>query len=224
MFEIKEIEDEKFDEFYERAMGELNKFFEKNWILDKPIAVFIPNKETYDSVRGRKTDDWERAFACGNSIYLLDPKAYKKDASCHVYSDENFFMLMKHELTHCFWNLFTSKYRPIWLSEGLAIYLAGQYQMRDRPKEFSNFLDFYDELDRYTYDEAGFVVEILVEKFGKEKMLDLLGKLDSVECEDGFYNLFERIYGFRIGYEKMNELLGENGPQISRIDADGGEE
>lgn len=221
MFEIKEIDNGKFDGFYEKAMRELGDFFDKDWVENRPALIFVPDRKTYNSIRGKETDDWEIAFASNDSIYVLDPKAYEND-TCHVYSDENFFMLIKHELAHSFWNLFTPWHRPVWLSEGLALYLAGQHKTRIKPKGFSNFLGFHHEHGRLVYDEPGFVVGLLVDKFGKGKLLELLRDLGPVESEKEFYDLFEKVYGFKISYEKMNELLEENRPQISQIDTDGG--
>ncbi|MBS3087722.1 hypothetical protein J4226_03950 [Candidatus Pacearchaeota archaeon] len=209
MFKIEKIKNEKFDEFYERAMKELDEFFERDWIMNRTKIVFVPDRKTYNSIRDKETDGWEIAFACNDSIYLLDPEAYEKDADGHIYSDERFFMLIKHELTHSFWNLFHYSHTPVWLSEGLALYLAGQYKTRTCPEKFVNFLDFYGEYGKFVYNESGFVVKILVEEFGKENVLELLKGLGSIKSEDQFYDLFERVYGFRISYDEMNKLMRE---------------
>lgn len=208
---VREILDGKFRECYDRCMGELGRFFEKEWVRDMPKLFFVDSRKILDKLIGRETEEWEIAIAYGNgTVFLLAPEAYEKD-SCHEYSDYRIFKTINHELAHCFWDIFTRKHRPLWLSEGLAVHLAGQIDREHICGRFSGFLECYDSIGMNDYFESGFAVRVLVERFGNGKILELLRGLDSVEDQDGFYGLFEKVYGFRISYEEMNKLLGRVG-------------
>lgn len=209
MFEINKIDNEKLDGFYEKAMTELGEFFGKNWIKNRPKCFLVKDRKTMDALHEEATEEWVVGTTNNRSdIYLLAPDAYEKD-SCHNYSDEDFFMTIKHELAHCFWRLFSERGLPLWMNEGLAIYLSGKIDEEKIRGGFSDFLKYYNTFGKGNYFESGFAVRLLIERFGKEKFLELLKKLDSVESEDEFHDLFERVYGFRIGYGKMNEMLEE---------------
>ena len=69
---------------------------------------------------------------------------------------------------------------PIWLDEGFAIYTSNQLSTKERPKEFKNFLKYYSYEDEKVYLEAGFVVEGLINKYGKEKAIGFLKVLSNV--------------------------------------------
>ena len=95
---------------------------------------------------------------------------------------------------------------PVWLSEGTAIYTSGQTKLKLKPKELKNFLEFYAEGGSEVYAESGFVIEALVKKFGKEKLLKLIESLKNISNENQFKDAFQNIYGFPLNYEKINEI------------------
>ena len=105
--------------------------------------------------------------------------------------------------------------KPTWLTEGLAGYLSGQLKWREAPKKFERSLMFYDwsKLDwnekkdcKGFYPESGFMVKMLVEKFGKEKLLKLLKKIKGKDLsEKEFKDKFKKNYGFDLNYEEINK-------------------
>jgi len=85
------------------------------------------------------------------------------------------------------------------------------YLLQDKMKkiiEFSNFLDFYDKGGSGVYNESGFAVQLLVEKFGKQKLFELIKNLKSVKSADEFNASFKNIYGFEATYNGFNSLRG----------------
>jgi len=55
-------------------------------------------------------------------------------------------------------------------------------------------------------------VELLIERYGKEKLLELLKAIKREKPdESGFARLFEKVYGIELSYEKLNDLLDGKG-------------
>lgn len=51
------------------------------------------------------------------------------------------------------------------------------------------------------YVESGFVVEMLVKKFGKNKLFELIRSLQDVSDEKQFSAIFKKNYGFQLSYK-----------------------
>ena len=153
---------------------------------------------------GMKTEDWMVGWINRNKVYVLDSKSYEKE-SCHKYSEDEYKKLIKHELPHCYF-LKLSKYKsePDWLWEGTALFVSGQCKTRERPEKFEDFLEYYGKKSKYVYRESGFVVELLFEKYGIDKLLLLIKSLGHNEEE--FKKKFEEIYGFELSYDGANKL------------------
>ncbi|GEM_PF-1529219 len=128
--------------------------------------------------------------------------------SNHKYSAEKYYSLLKHEISHAFYRILCDgQNKPIWLCEGVAIYTSGQNGEKRPIDRFKKFLDFYEDGGKGVYDESGFVVHILVNEFGKQKLLDLIKGLKSTSSQKDFAALFVQIYGCEPTYERFNELL-----------------
>ena len=193
------------DKNYPKIMSELNSFFGINWTKDLPKIFIVENRKTFDEILGKKTENWLVGHAENRIIYLLDGIKFKTEAN-REYTDEKYLSLLKHELTHLFVNLLNNKHIPLWLNEGTAIYLAGQNKLRKNiPTKFKNFLKFSKESiigEENVYEESGFVIEILVNKFGKEKLISLIKKSQ----DDSFKTSFKEIYDFDLNYTNINKL------------------
>ncbi|MDD5191660.1 MAG: hypothetical protein PHH54_01935 [Candidatus Nanoarchaeia archaeon] len=205
-FSIQNVNDKKIEKDYEKAMTELDDFFELNWIVNKPRAFLVKDRQTIDKLLGKKTEDWVVGFVNKADVYILDKDNYEKE-SCHKYSDEEYSKTIKHELTHSFFQVISGfKNKPDWLWEGIAIYLSEQYKTKNKPKKFSEFLDYYEKGGSGVYKEAGFIVKLLVEKFGKERILKLIRALKDVNSKKEFEEKFRRIYGFELNYKNINKV------------------
>ena len=206
MLEIKNKKDKLAEKFYNESMKELNEFFNINWQQNKPLLIFVSDRKIFDNIYKRKTEKWIVACNTGVAIFILDRKNFEKQSS-HKYSDEHYKKLIKHELCHSFCDVLAyRKFYPLWFGEGIALYLAEQIKEKIPPKEFSNFLEFYDKQDSKMYDEGGFVVAVLIEKFGRDRLIRLIKKLNDVESEEDFMKEFKKIYKFDLNYKNINEL------------------
>jgi len=93
----------KVKDFYNKAMKELIDFYGVNWIENTPVIYLIDSRESLDIISGYKTEDWVVGRALSyNKLLLLSPESYETESS-HKYSDEEYYSLLKHELSHLFY-------------------------------------------------------------------------------------------------------------------------
>lgn len=204
-YSITEKNNPKLQEFYSRAITELNDFFEISWQENRPDVILVPDRAEIDRLRGEKTEPWLVGWTLNGkgNVYLLDSENFEKE-SVHTYSDDKYYRLMKHELAHCYYSKVSNgTLSPIWLREGVSIFLSGQNVEKQKPTRFQNFLDFYDHGGKDVYEEAGFVVEYLVKMFGKNKLVLLLKESKDASTSEDFSKLFTRIYRFKLDYDSF---------------------
>lgn len=209
VYKIKENHDKDLKDFYEKTIKELGNFFGINWTRNKPKLFLVPDRKTIDSLRETKTPRWVVGWGGAKiGVYILDSKNFLKESE-NSYTPEKWRALIKHELVHCFYDVATGTQRkPVWLNEGVSIYLSGQNQWKKPIKEFKNILEFYEKQGKEVYYESGFLVQLLVEKYGKEKLLELLGEIKEEKPDKKhFAKLFEDVYGFELSYANLNKTL-----------------
>lgn len=205
---ISVLKDKFINDAYKRAMDELNSFFDINWIYETPQIIILKNREAINILKHKKTESWFVAWADNSrNVFILDRNNFGKESS-HKYSNEYYLSLIKHEIAHLFYKILSKgKTGPNWLSEGVAIFTSGQNKFKEMPKKFKDFLKFYDKLEKETYYESGFVVELLVKNFGKNKLLKLIKSLSEINNEERFYKKFKSIYKFDLSYKHLNKIL-----------------
>ena len=76
--------------------------------------------------------------------------------------------------------------------------------------KFLYFIDAYEkDVKKGAYDEGGMVVKILVENFGKKKLLKLISQTKGANDKRKFAKLFKEIYNFDLNYKNFNNLLNK---------------
>jgi|ERR1035437_3093164 hypothetical protein len=206
IFKITPENNEYYEKILKESMDILNTFYEIHWVHHLPKIIVVDDRKSIDLLQSEKTEPWQIGWAEGRSVYVLDKDSLEKESD-HTYTPETYHSLIRHEISHTFYSIVSGGNRkPIWLCEGVAIYTAGQNVEKTKPTEFKTFLDFYNNGGSGVYAESGFVVQLLVEKFGKDKLLELIKGLKSVDTSDTFEKFFEKIYGFLPTYEKFNGL------------------
>ncbi len=197
----------KVETFYKKAMEELKSFYNINWKDNTPVVLLADSRKDYDILSKHKSENWEVGSNIGNNrILLLSPDIYEKE-SIHKYCDEEYYFLIKHELSHLFYNILSKGRGPNWLSEGFAIFTSGELKTKKKPKEFKNFLNYYSAFDKKIYEESGFAVEFLIKEFGKKRVLEFLKKLEKINSEDEFKTSFNSFFDTKLGYSSFNALL-----------------
>lgn len=209
IYELTAKEDKEVGDMYEKAMRELDEFFEVGWKRNSPKIMIIKDRKTIDSLQGEKTPEWVIGWAGSNEIYLLDRNNFEKESN-HTYSKEEYSQLMKHELCHMFFKIVSNAkdYNQfIWLNEGLAGFLSRQYKDNKKPEKFEIFLDQYSNWKGDAYHESAYAVKVLFEKFGKQKLLELITSLNKVKSRKDFEKVFKEIYNSKPTYGFFNKLL-----------------
>jgi len=196
------IKNKKLEKYYDQAMSELKELFDINWVYNTPALIIIDDRKTLDDFEGQKTEDWQVGFCLGTqAVVIINPDNIEKE-SIHKYSDKETYMLIKHELCHCYYQVATSKNGPRWLTEGLSIYASGQI---DKKKHIEKFTDFLES--KKNYFEWGHSVRVLVEEYGIEKIIEFVKSLKGTK-DNEFEKIFEDFFGIKLSYDAFNELLG----------------
>lgn len=207
-FYINYVSDSFIDKIYEEASKQLNDFFDFKWEAKKPKIYVVPDRKTINMLLGEETKSWVVGWSDKKDIFILDRNNYEKESS-ESYKEIYYKGLITHELVHSYFNEITKDhYEPMWVSEGIARYLAGETNYKEKPKQFSKFLKFFkSSVDSDVYYESGHAVKLLVEKYGRKKFIGLVKKFPDITSESVFNNLFEKIYGFELNYMNFNRLL-----------------
>ncbi len=207
---IETFEDEFIDKICRESIDDLNKFYEINWVHHLPVPIVVKDRRSIDILKGEMTESWLVGWAHGNKIYILDRSNFDKESS-HKYSSDTYYSLLKHEISHAFFSILSKgNTKPVWFCEGVAIYTSGQNKEKRPIDSFKEFLDFYEEGGERVYSESSYAVHLLVEEYGKQKLLDLIKGLKSVNSQEDFNALFVNTYGIEPTYEEFNKLLGKN--------------
>ncbi len=209
-FKIDYYPDELIDQTKEDAVAKYNEFY---WIELNPVNIKIhtmKNRETMDQIQWRKTENWNRATTRGSYIYIFDIDVME-EATWWVHKKDiwNYTRCIRHEVAHAVFFTYTnwSKFSITRLNEGMSIYLSGQLIEKRKPEKIEKCLEFRNTTGDEVYNEAGFVIQILIEKHGKEKILNLIKASWTISSKEEFFEKFKGIYGFELSYETINTMI-----------------
>ena len=139
----------------------------------------------------------------GHDMYVLSPKRYRTEAPPFATDQPPFYDVeelkrnLVHELVHVWEELCSPngamEVRPVWFSEGLAMYVAGSYQEHEfkarlRDDYEKDIIPKPAEIDgprNYTW--GCILFEFLLKEFGPRRVLDII--LNS--CEHSVISLLE---------------------------------
>ncbi len=191
---------------FANSVSKLNRFFGLRWKHDLPRVFIMKDRRTIDALSEKKTERWIVGFNDQRYIFALDNASMEKESSHRKRTPKEYASLINHELSHAFFSQLSGGItKPRWLNEGVSIYASGQIKFK--PKEFKEFLEFFDQSGKGVYGEAGYAVKILIEKFGKPKLLKLVKGLGRAKTRTLFNAEFKKIYGFAPSYKTFNHLL-----------------
>ncbi|HOS88836.1 MAG TPA: basic secretory protein-like protein [bacterium] len=209
IFKIQKFEDPILEKLYSQALEELENFFQFKWEKNTPKLIVIDDRDTINAVYGKPTENWMVAWAEDTrNIFILSRENYEKYSS-HKYSEGEFYKLIKHELSHMFYKLITFTDKPRWLNEGISTYISGQLDNTKPLQEFKVFLDYFDKTDAELYKESGYLIKLLMDKFGKDKISQFIKSLKGVKDPETTAKIFQDIFGVQLSYDVLNELLNK---------------
>lgn len=175
---------------------------------DFPVVIRLhESRAKYDRQIGMKTPGWHVGnTSADGSIDLLHPNSFEKHSS-HPKSD--FIKVLKHELWHAFVKKIAGAAAiPVWLNEGLAMYVAGQDVQHKNQQGYyieENFAaklstehgwNMYVNYSAYRY--ACLFTCFLAEKYSLEKLLKLLRSLNKNYYHLHFEEKFKEIFGISL--------------------------
>ena len=94
---------------------------------------------------------------------------------------------------------------PVWLNEGLAIFLANQKKISSLEKS-AKTITFFRNSGKEVYD-SGLLVRRLIKVYGKKRLLALLNNLHYGISEKKFNAIFKKIYGFPLSEKELIKHL-----------------
>ena len=103
----------------------------------------VKDRADIDALYGRKAGSWLVSWAEGRTIFLLEKEGYEKESS-HRYDEERYLRLIKHELSHLFYESVVGSDKPRWLNEGISVYVSDQLTEATKINCPSKFLDYFD--------------------------------------------------------------------------------
>lgn len=213
IYKIDKYEDLFIREIVNESIKELDEFYKVKLGVE-PSVVVVDSRKTIDDFHIEKTEPWVVAWVSNenNIVYILDRHNFEKESN-HSYSDETYKCLVKHEISHFYFDKLSERkyYLPawIWFLEGVPIYSSGQLRLKKRPTKFSHFLDCKIKGPKVVYRESGFVVDLLIKHQGKEKLLEFIKSLKNIKTEEEFNINFEKTFGFELNYDNLNKLYIE---------------
>lgn len=206
VFTIDKNPDKSLDRIFTASVKNLNRFFGLKWKNGLPRVFIIKDRRTIDALYEKKTERWIVGFNDSRYVFALDNEAMEKESIHKKRTAKEYASLINHEMCHAFFNRFSrGATKPKWLNEGIAIYTSGQ--IKQKPKAFNEFLEYFDMGGKGIYSEAGYAVKILTENFGKRKLLKLVNGLDANKNRRSFDATFKKVYGFAPTYKNFNDLL-----------------
>jgi len=174
----------------------------------KPCLIFVNKHSQFNEILSTEAPEWQTGYTVFNLIFLLNPEKWNTESN-HKYSEEKFLATLKHEICHICYRKMTNGSYPTWVNEGLALFLADQLRFRKEVTKFKNFLKFerQNSIEGETvYEESGFAIQKLHNKFGKEKLLKLLTEIKNISKLEELPSKFENIYKMPLSYESFNSL------------------
>ncbi len=186
-------------------------------------AILVPNRREYDHLVinllrveiETPSNPARVAQAQKTDLVFLSPSAYK-DHSTYRYKSDEYRRLVFHELTHVFEEYLTPDIEttPRWWSEGLAVYLSGQWKDEDqfrqpvlkgiKEKLIPDIKEIQGNIE-LSYDWGWTMVMFIENTYGKEMILKIVR-----ECDNG--NVFEILSeDFKNFKKRWKKWLLENG-------------
>ncbi len=183
---VKEHENTKLASLINKYISEVSEFFELPKMNVK-VHLVLTRKE-FDEIEGSKTADWVVGLTKNDTIYIFEPSKFEKYTS-HLKSD--FGPVLKHELSHFYYKRLKPNGYPNWLDEGVACYLDGQDKYAS-PKEITIGIlkSYYDHTDEKIYGIGRSMVAKIIEKFGKDRLFELIG----IESPDDLYHELRSMF------------------------------
>lgn len=177
--------------------------------------VLLYARKEMDELRQEETPSWLVGQANKDTICLFSPSVFEKESP---HKRREFKKVLFHEMTHLFIRQIHSSCEPRWLEEGLAYFVAGQRGKEQFDSCFflNQELPFLVDVEKRwqkalphgAYTISFLLVEFLIKRFGKEKIIKFLSSLQGKYSRKKLCQNFGQIYGHEIT-EIAEEFLNQ---------------
>lgn len=157
------------NEVVQRLEGSYAKITEELKVsqMEKVNIIIYPNLEDFhQAINQPNAPDWLVGYAVGRQEILMVSPINPGP------SHNDMYQVVVHEFAHCVTaNIQPDVYQVKWLSEGVALYEAGQ---RQQPPNNLPSLDQLNNSDTYIYGVGYVLIEYIVDQWGLESLRTLI--------------------------------------------------
>jgi len=188
---------EELKSYIDLNILDIIEFFNLENFKDKINIKLFGDLEDFRNVINKLTNMEVPEWLCGFSfskgdkeyIYTLSLDNYKKTLSHENDELVDLKKLIMHEIVHACNRKYSGNYNvPLWLKEGLALYLAKQDKYINKDLNANCYQLMNDVVSYHNYL---IVINYALNKYGKEYILGLLN--DRKKAEDETFKLYEEI-------------------------------
>ncbi|MEI6288345.1 MAG: hypothetical protein WCP18_02015 [bacterium] len=215
LFKLHTHVDKKIVNHIKKQNKILEQFFEIK-LSNIPVTI-VDSREEFATFTGCTIQPWLVGLTNYYSICLLNPKIYLRKYKTSKNEQQRFQKLTTHELTHFYIHHKLKVTNPKWLMEGLCDYFASKEAVKPQLKELLNLEHYFSVYsgiyfqDGSIYRVGYFLVDLLIEKYGLNKIKQLIFSLDKGLTPKLFNQLFFKIYGFKLDKKELIKIAKENG-------------
>lgn len=176
------------------------KFYNKS--IKKFKLIFLYSRKEMNKFWRERTSRWCIAFT-RNKIYIFSPQIIEKVS---IHKKEVFFNTLIHELNHMFYLKIFKTYKPLWISEGLALNLESN---KNQPRTIITYNNLYGLSLPFVFIGKKYnkriidfsflnylTIKYLLDKYGRQRLFRLLNLYSRNPIKKYFIKSFNRIYGF----------------------------
>lgn len=188
-------------------LGKIAKELEDFFEITAPDfgLTLISSREEFDKIICKKSEPWMAGFTRDGNIYTIHPD---KIEELTIHKKESYLPRLKHEMSHIFYvKCANGSDRPSWLNEGLAYYLADQPKWNLIGEQKLLAVEYFTNFDGKAYGPGEYMVRTLIEKYGKEKILQLISGISKNITQADFNKLFKKVYGFNFNKDELKKII-----------------
>ncbi len=187
IFEVKTVKNKEIEKHLIRTQKRFKDFFGVSFEL--PRVFLFKSRNQMSILFQRKLSKWHVGNSDGNYV-CITKDLLKIDP-------ERFWKVLTHEYAHMAIHVYSqcNHIKPRWLNEGLSCYLAKQWKPVMAQKLTKDSLNLYfDKTDNYIFPLGYNQVRMLIERYGKLRILKLLKQAKKINNKKDFNKIFKNIY------------------------------